>query len=430
MQNFDTVTFENALEYLGNTVGAMLIADQNADRYRALVRRGIFQDLLSENGTYKDLVQKLWFHFQYSDKQISEEYRVFIPNLAKFAGKYSRKINLRIGGAPHVVQMTVQPFGNPGVYLIVLDELDASACQDSSETQQKMSTIQNTYLFTMCFDLVADTTGSLSLAEVSDETMHSQISYSDWRLKIVNMIRKKEQRIFLERSDPAYLRRIEPGQIDSFDCQMQNLEGEYIWVKLIFSRMDTTDPEDYRFVYMVQNIHESTVNLRAALKHYEKLSSRDPLTHIYNHGRIETEICNAIEQNQKQGTAVSMLILDIDHFKEVNDRFGHAVGDTTLIRFTEVIRDVLSKQKAAFGRWGGEEFAVVLYDLNRAELEQVAEEIRARVALEHFSVVGSVTCSIGASELKYEDAFDTLFERVDQAVYRAKSSGRNCVCVS
>jgi diguanylate cyclase (GGDEF)-like protein len=430
MQGIDSVTFETALSFFGDSVGALLIADQDHNQYKALVKRGMFQDFLDESGKYQDLVQKLWFHFNGSDKAITEDYRVFIPNLSKFVGKYSQRLNLLIDGVPHIVQMMIRPVGNEGLYLFILDELQQHEYEDDVETHKKVSTIQNTYLFSMCFDLVKNTTSSLSLTEVSSETMNSQISYTDWRLMISNMFKKKDRKTFLKRSDPEYLRtHFEPGQIDSFDLMMQNLEGVYIWVKLIFGRMETTNEEDYRFVYMVQNIHESTVQVRESLRRYEELASLDPLTQIYNHGRIETEICNAIKKSRKNGTELSMLMLDIDFFKNVNDRYGHAAGDSTLVRFTELIRDTFKNRKAAYGRWGGEEFAVVLYDTGREEVEALAEKIRSRVENESFPGTGSVTCSIGAGVLQSDDDFDSFFGRVDRAVYTAKENGRNCVCL-
>ena len=430
MTNFDDINLEQALDYIGKNVDALIIADQHADRYRAIRRRGVFNDLISENGTYKDIVQKLWFHFNNSDKTITEEYQVFIPNLGKFVGKYSHRLKLLIKGVTHIVQMTIFPVEGSDYYLIMLNELDENECIDDTETQQKVSTIQNIYLFSMCFDLVRDTTSSLSLTEVSEETMNSQISYSAWRQMIVNMIWKSDQPLFMERSAPEYLRtHFRPGQIESFDCQMQNLDGIYIWVKLIFSRMDTTNENDFRFVYMVQNIHDTTVSMKATIKHYEELAMRDPLTQVFNHGRIETEVCNVIDKAADGNGNAALMIIDIDHFKEVNDNHGHAVGDATLVKFTDIIRTTMSGSSAVYGRWGGEEFAVVFSDISPEKLNAVSEELRTRVADEKFADVGTVTCSIGASFLNSSDTFETWFDRADRAVYTAKSNGRNCVCI-
>jgi diguanylate cyclase (GGDEF)-like protein len=211
---------------------------------------------------------------------------------------------------------------------------------------------------------------------------------------------------------------------------MINLDGIFQWVKLIFSRMETSNENDFRFVYMVQNIHETTMRMKATLKHYEELASRDPLTQIFNHGRIETEICNAMEQSHKAGMPIGLMILDIDHFKSVNDRFGHAVGDTTLKHFAEIINEKLSGTNAAVGRWGGEEFAAVLYGTDEEHLKQTAEMLRIAIAEGSFEGVGSITCSVGATMLRREDVLESWFERADQALYNAKTDGRNRICLN
>lgn len=207
-----------------------------------------------------------------------------------------------------------------------------------------------------------------------------------------------------------------------------NLDGIYQWVKLIFSRMETQNENDYRFVYMVQNIHDDTIKMNQILKEYEERASTDQLTMVFNHARIETEMRNAIEDYANKGTTAGLMILDIDHFKNVNDTHGHAVGDTTLVHLAETIRRELSDKNALVGRWGGEEFAVVLYGESEDSLRRIAETLRIGVKNENFAVVGSITCSIGATMLRKEDETNSWFERADHALYTAKSEGRNRVC--
>lgn len=430
MQTIDDFTFEQALEYYGNSVNAMVIADEKADTYRALVRRGVFQDVLSESGTYTEMVHRLWFHRYDDGRKITDTYNVFIPNMSKFNGKYSKRIKLLVDDIPYSVQMSILPLDDSGHYLFLLDELDASLHETEAETENKVSSIQNNiYVFTMAFDLNSDTTSSVALTEISDEPLNYQIKYSEWRNTIVNMIPEDEQKLFLKRSDPDYLRsHFKPGDVDSFDIQMVNLDGIYQWVKLIFSRMDTTNENDYRFVYMVQNIHEATISMKATLKHYEELASTDPLTSVFNHGRIETELRNAIEQHKKDNLPAGLMILDIDHFKNVNDRYGHAVGDKTLVHLAETVKNALSGKNAAVGRWGGEEFAVIIYNEDKESLMNTAEMLRSSIEAAQFEVVGSITCSIGITELCTDDTPEPWFARADKALYTAKSTGRNKVC--
>ena len=405
-------------------IDAIIVADAGSDTYQAYIRRGIFASLIEEKGKYGDLIEILWFHFNNTQDRITEDYKVFVPSYGRFKGKSSRRLKLYQDSTQHVIQMMVYPIGEDR-YLYLMDELDD---EGEDTISKKVESIQNTFLFSMYIDLAQDSISSLSITEVSDETVHAALSYSQWRMMIVNMIGADDQPLFLERTDPDYLRKyLAPGRTTSFDCLMQNLEGKYIWVKLIFSRAETINDDDYRYVFMVQNIHEESVRLFDALKKYENLALNDSLTGIYNHGRIETEIANALDSIKKHGRKASIAMLDIDHFKQINDTFGHAVGDDTLKRFAAAVRDCLKGDSAVVGRWGGEEFVVILYDQDGAQALASAERCRRRIEQAGFPGTNGVTCSVGVTELLPEDTAKTAFERMDRALYCAKTEGRNRV---
>lgn len=426
--NINEITLEEAMRYAGENVDAAVIANGKKDVYRTLIRRGVFETFLEKDGSYHDLIEKLWYHLNNSSDTVIEGYRVFIPTAGKFVGKYSKRININVDSITHIVQMTVYPLVSQEVYLILLDELDGSQYIDETLTTKKVDTIQDTYLFSMYVDLIKDTTNSISITEISDEVMNQQLKYSDWRLMIVNMIWPEDQDIFLERTDPEYLKKnLSVGRTSSYDCLMMNLEGKYIWVKLIFRRAETANPDDFRFVFMVQDIHESAEKLMTTLKTYEDLALKDPLTGIYNHRQIETEMDNAIEGIRKYGGSAAIMILDIDFFKRVNDLYGHSAGDATLVHFAQVIDGFVSGMKAVAGRWGGEEFVVVLYNADADQAVSTAEALRERVAAEQFDKIGNITCSIGVTTISADDSISSAFERMDKAVYEAKSAGRNCV---
>ena len=426
-------TMENVAEFIKNNVDAVLIVDAAADTFRSISRKGMFVDFIEESGKYTELIKKLWFHIndENSDKKITEDYQVFIPTFGKFSGKYSRRIKIiEDDQTPHAVQMTIYPIDENN-YMLVLDELDNSEYMKDFFTSEKVTTIQNTYLFSMYIDLVKDSTSSISITEISDETVHASVKYSEWRFMIVNMIWPDDQALFMERTDPEYLKKnLLPGRTASFDCLMQNLEGKYIWVKLIFSRSETNNKdEDFRYVFMVQDIHENSVQLMSTLKKYEELASKDALTDVFNHGRIETELYNAIEIVHKSNRKVSIMMYDIDFFKNVNDKFGHAVGDMTLKHFAYMLKDYFNNINAVIGRWGGEEFVVVYYDADYNKASEAAEAVRKKISEEDFKVAGTVTCSAGITEISPDDSFNLAFERMDKAMYQAKAEGRNCIRV-
>ena len=426
----ESYSIEEVTGLLQKNVDAIVLVDTTLAKYRALSRNGIFRTFIDETGDYHELIEKLWFHFNGTNEKIAKDYTVFVSYYGEFKGKYSRRLKIQVDGIdqPSIIQMTVYPLKDSDKYVFVMDELDDDEYVQEFMTTNKVNTIQNAYLFSMYIDLVRDTTSSLNITEVSDGIVNSDIKYSDWRMMIVNMFKSEDREQFLRRSNPEYLKKnYPPGRTSSFDCMMMNLEGNFKWVKLIFSRAETNNEDDYRFVFMVQDIHDDSVELLSTLKKYEKMALTDPLTEVLNHGGIETEIYNAINNHNRDGEPVSLLMLDLDFFKKINDMFGHSAGDTALKLFTSTIKEQLSEEKAYFGRWGGEEFIIVWYGMSGEETAKRADQLRRSVETQEFPKVGKLTCSIGVTQLKDGDSFDQAFARVDQALYSSKENGRNQV---
>ena len=420
-------TKESVSDLLFSKIDAIIIVDAEKDSYNTIKKQGIFEKLVEDEGSYKSLVEKLWFHLNNNPKKITDDYHVFIPMIGQFKGKYVDRINLSIEEKIHQVQISIYPIDEScKKYIFILDELDSSEYLRDFQTARKLDTMQNTFLFSMYVDLIKDISYSINVTELSDNPQNYDVKYTEWRMMIVNMIWPDDQKLFLERTDPDWLKKnLEPGRATSFDCQMKNLEGVFIWVKLIFSRAATTNDEDFRFVFMVQNIHENHMKLFDTLKRYEELASKDPLTDIYNHGRIETEISNSIEGFNSDGKPVSFMMLDIDFFKKVNDEFGHSVGDFVLKAFVKVVNDFISPYKFAIGRWGGEEFVCVCYGMDLNQLKPIAEGLRKAVENAEFEKGIKITCSIGLTQVTKDDTAQIIFDRVDSAMYEAKTSGRN-----
>ena len=422
---------ESVYDLLYKKVDSIIIVDAQNNTYETIKKSGFLDKFIDSSGSYDNLIEKLWFHFANSSEKITDDYHVFVPTIGKFSGKYSNRVNLLFENEPHTFQITIYPLDdNNTKYIFILDELDNGDYLKGFYSETKVDAIQNTYLFSMYVDLIKNTTNSINVSEISSDTVNYDVTYTDWRMMIVNMIWPEDQSLFLERTDPEYLKnKLLPGRTTSFDCQMKNLEGVFIWVKLIFSRAKTTNADDFRFVFMVQNIHEESMQLNETLKKYEELASKDPLTNLYNHGRIETEIINAVELYKSKGEKVSLMMLDIDFFKKVNDKFGHAAGDIVLKQFAKLVSSFLEPYNIKPGRWGGEEFVCVCYDKSFDEIKELAEQLREKIEQEDFEYIGKLTCSLGLSQIKDGDDSASIFDRVDKAMYDAKNSGRNCVMI-
>ena len=136
---------------------------------------------------------------------------------------------------------------------------------------------------------------------------------------------------------------------------------------------------------------------------------------------FEKEIAKALRHNY----ALSVVYLDIDHFKDVNDTYGHHVGDEVLVKVVRVLENRL-RSGDMLGRWGGEEFIVMLPYTDLDNACKISEELRSAIEEERFGMVDvTLTCSFGVTELEKGDDLDAIVKRADAALYRAKEAGRN-----
>lgn len=164
------------------------------------------------------------------------------------------------------------------------------------------------------------------------------------------------------------------------------------------------------------------------LKLNEKLSvmaERDSLTGLYNRRKIDERINIALDDAAKTGQKVSLIMVDVDHFKKVNDLYGHHTGDEVLQEIADVLQAVAEASGGCAGRWGGEEFFLLLPDTNEEEAMTAAEHLRMSVGKRSFSGVGKVTISLGVITVQGEADRRQVFSSIDSALYQAKAGGRN-----
>lgn len=173
------------------------------------------------------------------------------------------------------------------------------------------------------------------------------------------------------------------------------------------------------------------VALRRHVDHYRTLSATDPLTGIMNRAGI-LQVANRVMADPLEQCALTLMLLDIDHFKRINDVRGHDAGDRVLKSFVDVIKQNIRAQDT-IARWGGEEFVLVCRHSPPEAANVIAQKLRRAVA-EHDFKEGSaglrVTVSVGVATLRPGESFDELLKRADVALYQAKSAGRNSVAAS
>lgn len=174
-------------------------------------------------------------------------------------------------------------------------------------------------------------------------------------------------------------------------------------------------------VYMTENSFEKISNK------LKKLTNTDSLTNLYNRRKIDEIIANNFHDHQKYKTKLCIAIFDIDNFKNINDEFGHAVGDEVLIDFAKILKEN-SRQTDFLGRWGGEEFILIMKSTELKDAVQYLNKLKTMISSHNFNIINHVTCSIGvcqADELK--DSINKLFICADKALYNAKINGKNLV---
>jgi diguanylate cyclase (GGDEF)-like protein len=164
----------------------------------------------------------------------------------------------------------------------------------------------------------------------------------------------------------------------------------------------------------------------------QKLATTDGLTKLYNSRSFYTQLELEVDRYNRYRHPLSLLLLDIDNFKEFNDTFGHLEGDKVLVRFSLIIKSCLRTNDSAY-RYGGEEFTVILPETNGDEAKTVAQRIRSSLETENFSPTpdkkAKITISIGVTQYFPKEELSAFIRRADRAMYLSKKNGRNRVSV-
>lgn len=202
------------------------------------------------------------------------------------------------------------------------------------------------------------------------------------------------------------------GEYSLLEAELQTLGGRHFW-----ARVDATRVEELILVGLldVGRYKRETETLRG-------LAERDSLTGLPNRRAYEENARVAVSRARSEGTPLSLAILDVDHFKRINDRLGHSEGDRVLAQIAERAQANL-RRSDFIARFGGEEFVILMPDTHLDEAVAVLERLRAGLDMD-------TTVSIGVAELRAPDDAGSLLERADRALYRAKESGRDRVAAA
>ncbi len=195
-------------------------------------------------------------------------------------------------------------------------------------------------------------------------------------------------------------------------------------------RKELLEKQNKQLVTVLGRLRKTKSELAAKNRELAILSEIDPLTELYNRRKIDFLLEDNFKNYQAVPGSMAVIILDIDHFKRVNDAFGHQKGDEVI----KGVADLLSsnvRTNDSVGRWGGEEFIIVCADVvDKKEIERMAERLRSVIAENDFGIKQELTCSFGVSFLTEDDSIYKLLKRADDALYKSKHDGRNRVSLS
>ncbi|QJR82709.1 diguanylate cyclase [Alteromonas pelagimontana] len=195
--------------------------------------------------------------------------------------------------------------------------------------------------------------------------------------------------------------------------------------RLIYSFLTVTFLSAF-YEYSRQKTYETAKELS---RQFKQQALHDPLTHLPNRRGIQQQIEQELSRMTRHGRPISIVIVDVDHFKNINDTYGHDNGDVVLTKISEIFRKWIRRQDSV-GRWGGEEFIFVLPETPETNGKLLADKVRSALEGTFINIQGNdiqVTASFGVCEINKEITLDRALRQADKALYQAKKEGRNCV---
>jgi len=222
------------------------------------------------------------------------------------------------------------------------------------------------------------------------------------------------------------------GVPQAVECYIRHRHGRKIPVSL---KIEPVHDSKGRILGAVQIFHDNTAKIltRTVIEKLKNLALLDPLTGLANRRYIERILRSRLDELKRYNFSFGVLFIDIDHFKTINDRYGHEVGDKVLQQLSRNISGMI-RSSDVLGRWGGEEFVAIILNVDRKQLHQVAEKLRSyveKLTIRENGHLLKVTVSIGAvlADSKRSEDNQSILKRADELMYLSKINGRNRVTV-
>lgn len=235
--------------------------------------------------------------------------------------------------------------------------------------------------------------------------------------KKINIIRHPDT---LKETHEELWNTIENGKEWHGELKNRDKDGQEYWLEE--SIIPIKDEKDTVVSYISVGIDIT------AKKELERISTIDKLTGVFNRRQLDQCIHHEVEKASRYDRPLSLMMIDIDHFKKVNDTYGHQLGDYALVSVSKILSENI-RSSDVLGRFGGEEFVILCPEADKNEAAELGEKLRHEVEAFSFDTIGKLTISIGLSELKADMSNEELLYKADIALYKAKNGGRNQVVV-
>ena len=232
--------------------------------------------------------------------------------------------------------------------------------------------------------------------------------------------------------------RVSVGEADNLDALRELIEGKLEVIDSGLTQFVSTQTQRAaeagdvieRMSHRLKDLEQQAMHLREDLEVQHARVLMDPLTGILNRAGYTEMATKHFARWKRYGGALSLAVIDLDLFKEINDRYGHAAGDKVLATVASKLKEVI-RESDVLCRFGGEEFVLLLPETSVADAHTMLEKLRSHIAdcpFRHKDTPVRVTMSCGVAQFQAADSVDSVFERADQAMYAAKQGGRNRVC--
>jgi len=288
-------------------------------------------------------------------------------------------------------------------------------------------------------DLLWEQHGALTAQQCADLfTTHLGLEAEHKLLKEANVAIESEIKNVLKVIDQASSGTAEYGKtLDHFEGKLSgshSLEQIREVVTKVANETRVIAKQNERLQTQLAQTTDQLTEMRYNLDQVHRESQIDPLTEVGNRKFFDHELAHAMNEAAASTTPLTLLIVDIDHFKKFNDTHGHLIGDQVLRLVARTMVENL-KGRDVIARFGGEEFVIVLPQTRAIDGEKVANQLRASLSTKHIrrrstnETLGGVTVSVGAAEYRPGEDADSFIARADKALYRAKETGRNKVVI-